>query len=226
MKTEEIKPGDILYDREQNLLVKVGRVDENGKVKYSAYTNMKNIFHTSFFPYSVGRRTADSFEPATEDQCKYMERELAACAYAAHLPNDQPLEHALLRQYTNLVKENVELEQRAHQLMDDYNKLMRQFRGMKKGYTKSAAQLKNESLCNTLSAENEHLKTYVSAVNDFMVRNKLYVSKKSLCLHKRERTPVGSVFCLECSACLKAIDGRGVVCLHSLKDMKVSIDEG
>ena len=152
-----------------------------------------------------------------------------ASAPATETPKNtphQPLEHALLREYTNLVKENVELEQRAHQLMDDYNKLMRQFRGMKKGYTKSAAQLKNESLCNTLSAENEHLKTYVSAVNDFMVRNKLYVSKKSLCLHKRERTPVGSVFCLECSACLKAIDGRGVVCLHSLKDMKVSIDEG
>ncbi len=140
-------------------------------------------------------------------------------------PRLQPLEHALLRQYTNLVKENVELEQRVHQLMDDYNKLMRQFRGIKQGYTKSAAQQKTESLCNTLSAENEHLKTYVSAVNDFIVRNKLYVSKKSLCLHKRERTPVGSVFCLECPACLQAIDGRGVVCLHSLKDMKVSIDD-
>ena len=151
-----------------------------------------------------------------------------ASAPATETPKNtphQPLEHALLRQYTNLVKENVELEQRAHQLMDDYNKLMRQFRGMEKGYTKTAAQQKTESLCNTLSAENEHLKTYVSAVNDFIVRNKLYVSKKSLCLHKRERTPVGSVFCLECPACLKAIDGHGVVCLHSLKDMKVSIDD-
>lgn len=225
MKTEEIKPGDILYDREQNLLVKVGRVDENGKVKYSAYTNMKDIFRTSVFPYNVGRRTADFFEPATDEQCKYMERELAACAYAAHLPNDQPLEHALLRQYIITVKENAELEQRLHLLMDYNKKLARELREMKKDNKIAAKQIK-KSLCNTLSAENEHLKTYVSAVNDFIVRNKLYVSKKSLCLHKRERTPVGSVFCLECSACLKAIDGRGVVCLHSLKDMKVSIDEG
>lgn len=140
-------------------------------------------------------------------------------------PPHQPLEHALLRQYIITVKENAELEQRLHLLMDYNKKLARELREMKKDNKIAAKQIK-KSLCNDLSAKNEHLKTYVSAVNDFMVRNKLYVSKKSLCLHKRERTPVGSVFCLECPACLKAIDGHGVVCLYSLKDMKVSIDEG
>ena len=40
MKTEEINPGDILYDKEQKLLVKVARVDEDGVVKYSVYTDM------------------------------------------------------------------------------------------------------------------------------------------------------------------------------------------
>ena len=151
-----------------------------------------------------------------------------ASAPATETPKNtphQPLEHALLRQYIITVKENAELEQRLHLLMDYNKKLARELREMKKDNKIAAKQIK-KSLGNTLSAENEHLKTYVSAVNDFMVRNKLYVSKKSLCLHKRERTPVGSVFCLECPACLKAIDGHGVVCLHSLKDMKVSIDEG
>ena len=183
--------------------------------------------NNKFISSSDLERLANScVEDVRSSREKNAPKEASAPATEATMtPPLQPLEHALLRQYTNLVKENVELEQRAHQLMDDFNKLMRQFRGMKKGYTKSAAQLKNESLCNTLSVENEYLKTYVSAVNDFMVRNKLYVSKKSLCLHKRERTPVGSVFCLECPACLQAIDGRGVVCLHSLKDMKVSIDD-
>lgn len=149
----------------------------------------------------------------------------APATEASTTPPLQPLEHALLRQYTITVKENAELEQRLHQLMDYNKKLARELREMKKGNNKDAAKQIKKSLGNKLSAENEYLKTYVGAINDFMVRNKLYVSKKSLCLHKRERTPVGSVFCLECPACLQAIDGRGVVCLHSLKDMKVSIDE-
>ena len=46
MKTEEIKPGDILYDEERKMLVKVARVDEDGVVKYSAITDMKRIFQT------------------------------------------------------------------------------------------------------------------------------------------------------------------------------------
>lgn len=44
MKTEEINPGDILYDKERKMLVKVARVDEDGVVKYSAITDMRRIF--------------------------------------------------------------------------------------------------------------------------------------------------------------------------------------
>ena len=46
MKTEEIKPGDILYDKERKLVVKVARVDKDGVVKYSAYTDMQRICWT------------------------------------------------------------------------------------------------------------------------------------------------------------------------------------
>lgn len=170
---------------------------------------------------------ANSFvEDVRSSREKNAPEETSAPATEASTPPPlQPLEHALLRQYTISVKENAELEQRLHRLMDYNKKLARELREMKKGNNKDATKQIKKSLDNKLSAENEYLKTYVSAVNDFMERNKLYVSKKSLCLYKRERTPVGSVFCLECPACLQAIDGRGVVCLHSLKDMKVSIDE-
>ena len=54
MKTEEINPGDILYEKERNLLVKVARVDEDGVVKCSAYTDMERIFKTVPPPYRVG----------------------------------------------------------------------------------------------------------------------------------------------------------------------------
>ena len=46
MKTEEIKPGDILFDKERKFVVKVARVDEDGVVKYSAITDMHRIFKT------------------------------------------------------------------------------------------------------------------------------------------------------------------------------------
>lgn len=54
MKTEEIKPGDILYEKERKLLVKVARVDEDGVIKYSAYTDMQRIFKTVPPPYRIG----------------------------------------------------------------------------------------------------------------------------------------------------------------------------
>lgn len=170
---------------------------------------------------------ANSFVEDVRSSCEKNapEETSAPATETSTAPPLQPLEHALLRQYIITVKENAELEQRLHLLMDYNKKLARELREMKKGNDKSAAKQIKKSLDNKLSAENEYLKTYVGAINDFMVRNKLYVSKKSLCLYKRERTPVGSVFCLECPACLQAIDGRGVVCLNKLKDMKVSIDE-
>lgn len=50
MKTEEINPGDILYEKERKLLVKVARVDEDGVVKCSAYTDMERIFKKYLHP--------------------------------------------------------------------------------------------------------------------------------------------------------------------------------
>jgi hypothetical protein len=76
MKIDEIKPGDILYDKERKLLVKVARVDEDGVVKYSAYTDMHKIFQTVPPPYRVGTRTAEAYIPATDAQRRCMERML------------------------------------------------------------------------------------------------------------------------------------------------------
>lgn len=139
MKTEEIKPGDILYEKERNLLVKVARVDEDGVVKCSAYTDMQNIFKTVPPPYRIGTHTADAYIPATDEQRKYMERNLAVCKYV-NLPKNNRME-TLAYIIADLKAENVELEQRVHQLVDDYNDVVSQLRGMEKhepnteGYT-------------------------------------------------------------------------------------------
>ena len=139
MKTEEIYPGDILYEKERKLLVKVARVDDDGVVKCSAYTDMQNIFKTVPPPYRIGTHTAEAYVPATDEQRKYMERNLAVCKYV-NLPKNNRME-TLAYIIADLKAENVELEQRVHQLMDDYNDVARQLRGMEKhepnteGYT-------------------------------------------------------------------------------------------
>lgn len=76
MKAEEIKPGDILYDKERKMLVKVAWVDEDGTVRYSAITDMHGMFQTPPPPYRVGTRTAEAYVPATDKQRMYVERKL------------------------------------------------------------------------------------------------------------------------------------------------------
>lgn len=76
MKAEEIKPGDILYDKERKMLVKVAWVDEDGTVGYSAITDMHGMFQTPPPPYRVGTRTAEAYVPATDKQRMYVERKL------------------------------------------------------------------------------------------------------------------------------------------------------
>lgn len=132
MKTEEINSGDILYEKERNLLVKVARVDEDGVVKCSAYTDMEGIFKTVPPPYRIGTHTADAYIPATDVQRKYMERKLAVGKYV-NLPKNNRME-TLAYIIADLKSENVELEQRVHQLMDDYNDVVRQLNETEKQY--------------------------------------------------------------------------------------------
>ena len=162
MKTEEINPGDILYDEERKMLVKVARVDEDGVVKYSAYTDMRRIFHTPPPPYRVGTRTADHYVPATDEQRKYMERNLAVCEYV-NLPKDNRME-TLAYIIADLKAENVELVQRVHQLVDDYNDVVHQLNGKEKRKDEDPAKytlgemLKMRDHCDKLEKDNEQLK--------------------------------------------------------------------
>ena len=162
MKTEEIKPGDILYEKERKLLVKVARVDEDGVVKCSAYTDMGRIFKTVPPPYRIGTRTADAYIPATDEQRKYMERNLAVCEYI-NLPKNNRIE-TLAYIISDLKAENMELAQRVHQLVDDYNDVARQLDGKEKHKDEDPARLfladmqKMRDHCDMLEKDNEQLK--------------------------------------------------------------------
>lgn len=226
MKTEEINPGDILYDEERKMLVKVARVDEDGVVKYSAITDMRRIFQTPPPPYRVGTRTADVYVPATDEQRKYMERQLTVCEYI-DLPKNNRME-VLAYIIADLKAENIELEQRVHQLMDDYNEVVRQLNGKEKRKDEDPSRqtlgemLKMRDHCDKLEKENRELKVFARAIHSFVKDKKLYMAKGANCPYYQDGPHVCSTFCLECKSCLGIIEGCGVICAARLLEANVS----
>lgn len=226
MITEEINPGDILYDEERKMLVKVARVDEDGVVKYSAITDMRRIFQTPPPPYRVGTRTADVYVPATDEQRKYMERQLTVCEYI-DLPKNNRME-VLAYIIADLKAENIELEQRVHQLMDDYNEVVRQLNGKEKRKDEDPSRqtlgeiMKMRDHCDKLEKENRELKVFARAIHSFVKDKKLYMAKGANCPYYQDGPHVCSTFCLECKSCLGIIEGCGVTCAARLLEANVS----
>ena len=225
MKTEDIKPGDILYDEERKMLVKVARVDEDGVVKCSAYTDMGRIFKTVPPPYRIGTHTADAYIPATDDQRKYMERNLAVCKYV-NLPKNNRME-TLAYIISDLKAENMELEQRVHQLVDEYNDVVRQLNGKEKRKDEDPAMLLLDNMqkmrdhCDMLEKENRELKGFAKAIHSFMKDKKIYMEKGTFCGYMQGSPAVCSSACLECDSCLGVIDECGVICRQVLYGVKV-----
>ena len=226
MKTEEIKPGDILYDEERKMLVKVARVDEDGVVKYSAYTDMQRIFKTVPPPYRVGTRTADAYVHANDEQRKYMERHLAVCEYV-NLPKDNRIE-TLAYIIAELKAENMELEQRVQQIVDDYNDVVRQLNGNEKRKGKDSSKPTIDEMqqmrdhCDKLEKENRELERFAKAIHSFVKDKKLYMEKGANCQYYKDGPYVCSTFCLECKSCLGVIEGLGVICANNLLEARVS----
>lgn len=226
MTTEEIKPGDILYDEERKMLVKVARVDEDGVVKYSAYTDMQRIFKTVPPPYRVGTRTADAYVTTTDEQRKYMERKLAVCEYV-NLPKDNRIE-TLAYIIADLKTENMELEQRVHHLVDDYNEVVRQLNGKETHKDEDQSNQTQDEMqhlrdhCDKLEKENRELEGFAKAIHSFVKDKKLYMEKGANCQYYKDGPHVCSSFCLECKSCLGVIDGVGVICANKLVEARVS----
>ena len=227
MKTEEIKPGDILFDEERKMLVKVARVDEDGVVKYSAITDMKRIFQTPPPPYRRGTRTADAYVPATNEQRKYMERHLAVCEYV-NLPKDNRIE-TLAYIISDLKAENIELTQRVHQLMDDYNDVVRQLNGNEKRNVKDSSKPTIDEMqqmrehCDHPERMNNGLDRFVKAMHEFVIDKNLYVKNDNVCPYCRRGITACSPYCRVCGSCLGILDGVSVICEKRLKEAKVSL---
>lgn len=83
-------------------------------------------------------------------------------------------EDALIYRIGQMVKENVELEQRVHQLVDDYNEVVHQLHGLEKRKDEDTAKhtldetLNTIALCEKLEAENSELKKFTKAFDAFV----------------------------------------------------------
>ena len=103
----------------------------------------------------------------------------------------------------DLKAENIELVQRVHQLMDDYNDVVRQLDGKETHKDEDPRLLldnmqKMRDHCDMLEKENRELKGFAKAIHSFMKDKKLYMAKGANCQYYKDGPHVCSTFCLEC----------------------------
>ena len=127
----------------------------------------------------------------------------------------------------DLKTENIELEQRVHQLENDYNDVARQLRGMEKRKDEDPSQhtlgemMQMRDHCDELEKENRELKDFAKAIHSFMKDKKIYMEKGTFCGYMQGSPAVCSSACLECDSCLGVIDECGVICRQVLYGVKV-----
>lgn len=128
----------------------------------------------------------------------------------------------------DLKAENIELVQRVHQLVEDYNDVARQLRGMEKRKDKDQSRqtlgemMQMRDHCDKLEAENRGLKRFAKAIRSFAKGLNLYMKKDVPCPYYPDKLHVCSTYCLECDSCLGVIEDCGVICAARLADAEVS----
>ena len=134
---------------------------------------------------------------------------------------------ALASVVADLNAENMELEQRVQQLVDDYNNVVRQLNGNEKRNGKESSKQtlvelrQMEEQCDHLERENRELKRFAKEIHTFVKYKNLYMKKEKECPHNHRRPHVCSPSCLECDSCLGVIEGVGVICRERLKEAGV-----
>ena len=129
----------------------------------------------------------------------------------------------------DLKAENMELVERVHQLVDEYNEVAHQLSGKEKrknedSSTKTLVKLQQtEEQCYKLERENKKLKFLAKGIHSFVKEKKLYIKKGDECPYCRRGITACSSYCRVCGSCLGVIEGHGVICERRLKEANVSL---
>lgn len=126
----------------------------------------------------------------------------------------------------DLKAENMMMTERIHQLVDDYNGVARQLRGMEKRKDDLEKQtlgdmLKMRDHCDKLERENGELERFAKAIHTFVKGKNLYMKKGTSCGYRQGCPAVCSTTCMECDSCLGIIDGCGVICRQALFGLNI-----
>ena len=131
----------------------------------------------------------------------------------------------------DLKAENIELVERVHQLVDDYNEVVRQLNGKETHKDEDPAKLllgnmqKIRDHCDMLERENKELERFAKAIHSFVKDKKLYMANGAKCQYYQDGPYVCPTFCLECKSCLGVIEGVGVICANKLVEARVSFPD-
>ena len=131
----------------------------------------------------------------------------------------------------DLKSENMELEQRVQELVDEYNEVAHKLNGKETHKDEDPAKLLLDNMqkmrdhCDMLEKENKELERFAKAMNEFVMDKNLYMKKNNECPYHSGDIPVCSTYCLECGSCLGIVEGHGVICDRRLKEARVSLPD-
>lgn len=137
-------------------------------------------------------------------------------------------EEAIIWRLGLMAKENVELEQRVHQLMDEYNRVAKELREaeMRKEEDPTRQMLSEmrqmRDHCDKLEVESNYLNKFLIAVSSFLKNHKLYMAYGASCPYRSDHLAVSLPPCRDCCSYLSDLEDCGVICRKKLSDANIS----
>lgn len=165
MKKEEVHRGMVLAERDNGggtLIIRLHHLDEDGRVYCEAACQGKKLFKSEYKNDGKNCGHISEFEKATFEQKRHLE-ELIREKKSREKKEEISRVHVLGEMVADLKVENIQLTRRVHELMDNYNRVVRQLQDKEKhessptGYTLGEL---TEALdkCESLEKDNKLLK--------------------------------------------------------------------